>query len=90
MRTVTIRQDSRFFVSTNCGSDGPSETTRLDLCIRVDREHDVHIAFLDPDALRVLGVAINSLLANYRRANPAGSSRRRRCPPSFASRPFDI
>ncbi len=90
MRTVTIHSDSRFFVSTNCGVDGPCQATRLDLRIRVDREHDIHLAFLEPDALRVLGVAINSLLANYRRANPAASSRRRRGSPSFTPRPFDI
>lgn len=91
MRTVTIYHDSRFFVSTNCGSDDIYGATRLDLRVRVDNECDVHLAFLEPDALRMLASAIHGLLANYRisHAEPQ-SSRRRRHARSHVPLPLDI
>lgn len=77
MRTITIYQDSRFFVSTNCGTDDLYGATRLDLRLRVDHECDVHLAFLEPDALRMLASAIHGLLANYRIAHHEPKSPRR-------------
>jgi hypothetical protein len=81
MRTVTIDQDSRLFVSTNCGADGFWGETRMDLRVRVGQDCDVHFTFLDPDALRMLASAIHALLANYRICHPQTKPRRRRLRP---------
>ena len=81
-RTVTIYKDSRFLLSTNCGGDDLWADTRMDLRIRVDGNCDVHFAFHDPDALRLLAAAIHTLLANYRHANPVPAA------PALSPQPY--
>lgn len=80
MRLVTVYPSSRFFVSAHSGIDETHAAVCLNLRIRVDNEYDVALSFLDPGALRLLAVAVNTLLANYRRASPLERRRHRTCP----------
>lgn len=67
-RTFVIYPESRFLLGTSCDLAHEQDDLRLDLRVRIDADCDIRFTFYDPNALRLLASAANTLLANHRRS----------------------